>query len=92
MLPSNIQLFPNPATDEIQIQIAIDKKSHLRIEILDLTGKKLKSSYKNLIASGSHTFVEDISRLIPGVYMVHLIQSAEDTGISQSQGIKFFKR
>jgi hypothetical protein len=65
-----MQLFPNPATNKIQIQftgISGNQKAHLSIQ--SLTGSKLKSI--PLILSGEKIEI-DISSLSAGMYILNL--------------------
>lgn len=62
-----INVFPNPASDLIAIQIGGLVKSDMKVELYDLQGKLIKSSIINI---GQTISYFDIQTLYSGVYFV----------------------
>ncbi|MCL2289429.1 MAG: S8 family serine peptidase [Bacteroidetes bacterium] len=70
-LKSQITIYPNPTTGELQVTSYGLQVTD--VEILDVTGRKL--SPRHLIVSSSHQKI-DISNLNPGIYFVKIITDA----------------
>ncbi len=64
-----INIFPNPSTDLIAIQIGGLVKSDLKVELYDLQGKHVKSS---IINKGQTITYFDIQTFYSGVYFVKI--------------------
>ena len=63
-----LQVYPNPASD--QIQVVFDLVGRADIDIIDLTGRLIRStSYE---ASGFTSLSMDITELNPGVFFVRI--------------------
>lgn len=61
--------FPNPATNELNVNFGLKQSSNVEIEAFDVTGKSVyKTSYNNLEA-GNHSAKLNTSNLSAGVYM-----------------------
>jgi len=71
---SQISVFPNPASDFIQIQ----NESNIRIELYNLNGKQVIS-----IQTKSDETI-DVSQLVPGTYLLR-IESLETDGITSKK-------
>jgi len=71
---SNMQVYPNPATNIIQLQIGNGYTGNVELSINDLLGQKVSSSIVT-INDGKTTV--DISSLTTGVYLLDLIINNE---------------
>ncbi len=49
-----IQNFPNPFNNITQIQFTLSQNQHIRLKILDLTGKEVKTLVNNRMETGNH--------------------------------------
>ncbi len=67
---SNMVIYPNPATSEVNIEVNVNETSLMNIEILDITGKVVSGSRNNNIYSGSNTLKINVSNLKSGVYFI----------------------
>lgn len=78
------KLFPNPASDEIQMFFLSGKSGQLRIEIIDLQGKIL---HLEMIPTqnGANTATINISQLQRGMYMCRVRTD------NKFEAIKFIK-
>lgn len=70
-----VGLFPNPATNDVNISIKLDNSASSSIQIIDATGKVVASKNSNLINGYSQVNM-DISSLSAGIYTVK-VTSAE---------------
>lgn len=67
-----LQLYPNPANDLLNIEYKLAEKVSGRIEITDLSGRKIKTV---VLSEGTIQSQIDISELISGAYFVNLYES-----------------
>lgn len=61
--------FPNPATNEVNINFGLNQNSKVEIAIYDVTGKMISTTTTEELSSGNHTHTLDVSALGAGVYM-----------------------
>ncbi len=71
ILNSQISLYPNPATDRINIELPDGVKGNTNIYLFDLAGKQVAHYEK----TGNGKFVADITALKPGEYIVRIKSS-----------------
>ena len=65
------QLFPNPATDEINISYAAKNSGESQIVLTDLVGRELL--LQNFVSSpGEMQFRMDVSGIAPGIYLLQI--------------------
>ena len=67
-----IELFPNPASDQLNISYNLNASTKIRISILDKIGRTIiesKSESKNV---GNHISTIDIKHFAKGAYLVQL--------------------
>ena len=63
----NVNIFPNPASDLIGIQLSGLVKDDMQVELFDLSGKLIKASTIN---KGSTISYFDVQSLYAGAYLV----------------------
>ena len=80
----NFRIFPNPATDEIQMSYVTQKTGQLSLEIIDLQGKILHQEMI-LTQNGTNTATINISQLRRGLNMYRIM------GDNKSETRKFVK-
>jgi hypothetical protein len=69
--------FPNPFNSSTTIEYFLPKQVHVRIDIYDLLGRKVKTLIKEEQRAGTHSIVFDASDLSTGMYFVRLNTSVE---------------
>lgn len=67
IIASDINAYPNPASDKVNFDLIVDKAGLFTFEIFDITGKMVKSSEQSLSA-GSQTVSFDLNGLSAGAY------------------------
>lgn len=82
LTPSNIQIYPNPVKDILNVKYNNSKNTSLVSELFDMQGKKLKP--KSFI-TGQDDLKLDISNLSSGTYV--LILKDEKNSVVRSQKI-----
>lgn len=69
----DFQVFPNPATDMINIRLTEEEASSMQVELFDATGKLVRSI--NSTAYGSNITTIPTGDLAKGIYMVKVISN-----------------
>ena len=64
-------LFPNPATDQVMVDMPLETEGKVSVSILDPSGKTALAQQKMLV-KGENQFTFDISSLLNGVYFVQV--------------------
>jgi len=69
--------YPNPATRFVTLKFRISRPEYVRLEIVDVSGRMIRSLHNGMLPPGEHMNVwdgEGLSRKIvpPGVYLVSL--------------------
>ncbi|MFM8449100.1 MAG: Omp28-related outer membrane protein [Haliscomenobacter sp.] len=72
---SGFEIWPNPLEDQSQISVTLShKEESLRLEVVDASGKTLKTLFAGSLPAGIHPFVVRRSDLgAPGMYFVRLL-------------------
>ena len=72
--PGNLitNIYPNPFYDETNVEIKLDRRKKVNIEIFNVKGQKVNELINAVLNSGSHTiqWQPDKSANKPGIYMV----------------------
>lgn len=68
--PNKFNVYPNPASDQITIDLAFDKKNNTKIELFDLVGKQVKLVSSFVSNEAKNTV--DVSDLSSGTYFIKL--------------------
>lgn len=74
---NNVELYPNPAVNDVRLTIALKKETFLKIEISNLTGDIIRSyNYERLIP-GEHNIIWDLTRdgreVPSGIYILNIL-------------------
>jgi len=69
---SPIETFPNPTSGNLTIQINTEKHGAVKLEIMDISGRKVFSEIINSMP-GVNTHDIDMTNLSPGLYLVSII-------------------
>ena len=68
---SKVTLFPNPANDKVNVQFVADQEGQAGIQLLDLTGKVVRS-HAATAGEGENTMGIEIGDLANGLYLVRI--------------------
>jgi hypothetical protein len=77
---SGINIYPNPASQSINISFLSANSKKVKIELTDITGRQVLSSDNYNCISGKNTFLLNTSVLVSGTYICRI---TDDTGIVQ---------
>ena len=81
----NIMIYPNPASESVQVRYSLNADSEIAIKLVDLSGKALET-YRMKRQRGENTEEISLSGLPPGVYILRF------TGEYQSIGTVIVKK
>jgi photosystem II stability/assembly factor-like uncharacterized protein len=84
------KIYPNPASDFLSVSFKINNESgDVRLELFDLTGRKVRTIYSNRLAGGEAAFVRiDATQLRQGVYNLLFILNGRNVLTRQVMIIK----
>ena len=83
---SNLVLYPNPASENANLEFELSNKSEVRIDVVDITGKQVYSENMNTLNSGNQKVQINTSNFNEGVYFVTL--SSEGTKTTKKLVVK----
>ena len=66
-------LFPNPAADQVTIELPTEKDGTASVSILDITGKSVASQARS-IEKGDNQFTFQLGEMVDGLYFVQVRQ------------------
>ena len=72
---SQIEIYPNPARDFVQVKLEAADANEVVITITDLQGIQQYKTSNILTYSGNHTFTIPVSHLTAGIYLVSVYNS-----------------
>jgi hypothetical protein len=67
---SDINIFPNPLNNNVNLSVSLTKTEHVNIILNDILGRTISSTNEGTLSSGTHNFVYNASALASGIYMV----------------------
>lgn len=74
---SEIQMYPNPASSNIQSTITLENSEHIAWEIRDLNGKLVKYSNVGRMTAGENVITIPVEELVQGNYMMNFVISGK---------------
>jgi|GEM_PF-361159 len=81
--PIGVSVFPNPATDNVQINFSLTGGRSVSIELFDLTGRQVSTVNVSTAASGIHTSTMDVSELPSGMYLMRVMDNKGRVGTTR---------
>jgi hypothetical protein len=69
------QNYPNPFNPTTQIDFSCPKRSKVKLEIFDITGRRITTLIDGVIDTGSHSINFDGSNFTSGIYVYKLTAS-----------------
>lgn len=68
-------VFPNPATDEVNIKFSLLENSQLNVYLFNAQGQIVKTQFLGRLDSGNHNFQLSTNNLPVGIYTVTMVNS-----------------
>ena len=77
-LLKNVFVYPNPVSDNVNIEYTLSKTSDVIVELFNTTGQAIKSWNLGKQEIGKHTFSENIAGLSRGFYIIKIKSKTEE--------------
>jgi hypothetical protein len=71
---SVVSIYPNPATDVLNIDLSIDKVTQMEVRLLDMSGRTVKSVMQ-ITAKGMNNASMNLNDIAAGVYGVQIFEN-----------------
>ena len=65
-------VYPNPATDQVQLNFSLPERSNLSIDLFQVNGIHLKNIYTKVIDAGNHSVEMNLSDFANGIYWIKI--------------------
>ena len=79
-LLSDVQIFPNPVTDQLNLKYAVSRNTSVTIKIVDVLGNDLLTIFSQRVETGDQKFTYMLNnKLSRGFYFVRIIAGTEST-------------
>lgn len=69
--------YPNPFNPATTVAFELPQAGHVRYDLFDVTGRRVKSVINQMMASGKHQIRVDASELASGVYIGRLTSNGQ---------------
>ena len=66
----SLAAFPNPASSTATLSFAVPESGNILLEIVDLSGKKVKTCFDNFLEAGSQQLLVDLREVPNGTYAI----------------------
>ena len=77
-LLSDVQLYPNPVTDQINLKYSISRNTNVTIKIKDMLGNDISTMFSQRVESGDHNLNYPINnKLTRGFYFIRVVAGTE---------------
>jgi arylsulfatase A-like enzyme len=69
----DIEIYPNPASNEFSVDLTLEKQSELNVSLLDLSGRIVGEGNKIFHMDPGHGVVKyPVSKILPGAYIIRI--------------------
>lgn len=82
---SGTKLYPNPAVDEVNINVNADQNTEINLTVIDITGRTVANIGKQTLVQGQNQLTINVADFVSGTYFVRM---TEDKAVNT---IKFDK-
>ncbi len=72
VISNKLELYPNPANNNLNIDLDLITEGKVIIELLDISGKKIQTLYDGIATSGTNSFTTELKHYAKGIYFVKL--------------------
>lgn len=72
LLPVSWNIYPNPVSNQASIKYTLPEEGHLKIDLLDLSGRSVQSYPEHFQEAGTHRKEIDVSGMKSGIYLLRL--------------------
>lgn len=76
--PFGLAAYPNPLHSAGTLAVTLDTPQHLRVDVFDLLGRRVRSVFHGDLAAGRHILPMDSDKLGAGLYVVRATTALSD--------------
>lgn len=76
---SVISVFPNPANDNVSLELGVSQTSNFDVTIINTLGQAVQNVYNGEMSQGSHTLDVNVAGLSAGVYNMEIVSNNQKT-------------
>jgi len=77
-LLNDVQLYPNPVTDQLNLKYSISRNSNVTVKIMDVLGNDITTVFNQRVEVGDHNITYSINnKLSRGFYFVRVVAGTE---------------
>ncbi|SHM48909.1 Por secretion system C-terminal sorting domain-containing protein [Mucilaginibacter sp. OK098] len=77
-LLSNVQVYPNPVTDQINLKYEISRSANVTIKVVDVLGNEIITLYSQRVEAGEKNFSYPLNnKLARGFYFLRVVAGTE---------------
>lgn len=69
---ADIQLYPNPSKDFVNLQLTLPQSGKVRIRVLDMNGRLVVDYFNSIIAGGYHIMQVPVLSWLAGMYFLEI--------------------
>lgn len=73
------EIYPNPFTNNITIELEVLKAGVLAVDLYDITGRKIEQIYSNQTNAGKFALTHSFSEIKSGIYFLRISQNSSTT-------------
>ncbi len=67
-----ISVYPTTIAETGRLELELDEQKEIRIDIIDLTGKKIDVIYDGMVSAGESSFIIEKKNAVPGMYFIRM--------------------
>jgi hypothetical protein len=82
---NTMELYPNPSTDKMNVQIVLDKADYLQFHILDASGKLVQELLRERVKAGKNNFSFSTTPLAQGNYILRVSSAKQEVFVQKFQ-------
>jgi hypothetical protein len=72
-------VFPNPATNTLNVEVSLEKSEAVNVEVFDILGQRVKFEQFNTVGSGVTTVPMNVSDLAAGTYTIRISSDSAES-------------
>jgi len=77
---SNVEVFPNPVTDQINLKYSVSRYSNVSIKLQDVLGNNVATLFSQRVDAGEHTlppYPINTAKISKGFYFIRVVAGTE---------------
>lgn len=76
---TSFNVFPNPASNLINVEISLEKPEAVNVEVIDILGQRVKFEQFNNVGTGVTTMPLNVSNLASGIYTIRVSSNTAES-------------